>query len=86
MVSILQKYNKGYIKMEYFSLRDWAFAGANVRELFSTLSSEDKELFNFDMKSFSWESYLERYVLGIRKYLLKQNSNNIDESRKKLQK
>ncbi|XP_055697097.1 putative fatty acyl-CoA reductase CG5065 [Phlebotomus papatasi] len=86
MVSILQKYNKGYTKMEYFSMRQWSFSDGNVRELFSTLSSEDRELFNFDMKSFSWESYLERYVLGIRKYLLKQNFNNIDESRRKLQK
>lgn len=52
-------------------MNEWKFSDENVRNLFKSLSPEDKETFNFDVKCIHWEKSIEDYILGARKYLLK---------------
>lgn len=57
--------------MKFFLLNQWKFSDNNIRNLLKKMSSEDKVTFNIDVKTINWESCIEDYVLGARKYLLK---------------
>ncbi|XP_026733194.1 putative fatty acyl-CoA reductase CG5065 [Trichoplusia ni] len=57
--------------VKFFLMNEWKFSDGNVRNLFKSLSPEDKETFNFDVKCIHWEKSIEDYILGARKYLLK---------------
>ena len=50
----------------------------------STTFSDDQHPFPMDIGQLDWEQYFENYVLGIRKYLLKENPDTIPEARKTL--
>nr|CAI5818132.1 unnamed protein product [Callosobruchus analis] len=52
---------------EYFTTQEWQFNDENVRNLVSTLSEVDKEVFCFDVAKIDWDKYIEDYVLGIRR-------------------
>jgi fatty acyl-CoA reductase len=47
--------------------------------------AQDKT-FDFDVSQINWDQYVKHYVLGIRKYILKDSSDTIPSARKKLQK
>lgn len=42
----------------------------NVNNLMSKLSARDKILFGFDMSTLSWDDYFDRYLRGLRVYLM----------------
>lgn len=63
--------------MKFFMINEWHFEDSNTRELFENMSEEDKNVFNFDLKSIDWNSCIENYVVGIHKYLLKKSNISI---------
>ena len=42
-------------------------------------SSQNRELFGFDMKNFDWRTYFGTYIKGIRVYLLKDGLETQEE-------
>lgn len=57
--------------VSFFSLRQWDYQLDTINGLWKSLSPRDKEIFFFDMATLDWDSYFEKYYLGIRLYLLK---------------
>lgn len=49
----------------------------NVNILMNKLSERDKDLFGFDMSILSWDDYFDKYLRGLRVYLM---GNNLDLS------
>ncbi|KAJ7391036.1 Fatty acyl-CoA reductase 2 [Desmophyllum pertusum] len=41
------------------------------------MSPQDRETFNFDVEKMDWDTYLVRFVLGLKKYLLKEDLANL---------
>ncbi|XP_023240757.1 putative fatty acyl-CoA reductase CG5065 [Centruroides sculpturatus] len=60
------------------------FRADNVEKLFKSMSTQDKQNFNFDISKLSWDKYLENYVLGTRRYVLKEDDSTIPRSKKTL--
>lgn len=81
MVNIQEKLTKAAKCLEYFSTQQWNFRDNNVRKLGELLTAEDRQTFMFDVKEIDWESYLENYVLGIRRFILKENPSTLQEAR-----
>lgn len=48
------------------------------------MSPNDRETFDLDVRNLNWSSYIETYLLGIRKYLAKDDPETIDEARQKM--
>ena len=71
---------------DYFFSRQWLFTNQNACQLWSKLSQRDKEIFYFDVKAIDWKTYFEFYVLGIRKFIFKDDPNNISDARRNLKK
>ncbi|EFA08474.2 fatty acyl-CoA reductase wat [Tribolium castaneum] len=71
LVKGYQKINKFADVISYFSSREWKFTNANVQSLWKKMGKRDREMFEFSMKNFNWDSYFYTYVRGTRAYLLK---------------
>ena len=41
--------------------------------------------FNFDVRQIDWTAYLENYCLGVKKFVLKEDTKNLLKARKALQ-
>ena len=52
--------------------------------LAQSLTEEDRNLFYFQLDTVDWSSFMEDYILGIRKYLLKQDPSTIPTCRNKM--
>nr|AID66655.1 fatty acyl reductase [Agrotis segetum] len=54
---------------DYFTSKNWQFRADRMRELFDSLSPEDKRIFPCDPTQIDWSEYLRDYGKGVRKYL-----------------
>lgn len=86
LTSIYKKVHKSVGVLEYFSTREWKFNSKNMEKLIEKMPLEDNDKFNFNIKNMNWEDYLKNYVIGIRRYLFKEDDSTIVESRRNLKK
>lgn len=70
---MFKKGTKLVLVIRFFTNGKWIFETNNVKSLWKKLSEKDKELFNFDITSFTWDEMLKAQCHGIRKYFLKIN-------------
>lgn len=83
-VSLYTRMSKVMGALEFFATRQWIWKDGNTRGLWLSMDEEDRQTFSFDIQSVKWKPFLERYVLGTRKYVLKSSPDTLPESRKKL--
>lgn len=84
MIRVQDKLKKAATCLEYFTTKEWCFDDRNVRALHTTLSKFDQEEFNFDVSKINWEEYVEDYVLGIRRFIFKEDAATIPNARKQI--
>jgi len=66
-------------------MNEWKFYVENMTELIKFVkTSEDCDTFNVDIKNLDWDMYLHQYILGIRKYILKDNPNTLNKARNRV--
>jgi fatty acyl-CoA reductase len=82
LVKVQDKLAKSVECLEYFTNNQWHFRNDNVRDLLTHLSENDRNEFQFDVSKIKWEEYVERYVLGFRQFLFKQDPSSLDGSRR----
>ena len=56
----------------------------NPIKLIEEMSVEDRRVFNFDVREINWESYVTNYILGARRFLLKDNIQTLQIARRNL--
>ena len=49
------------------------------------MSEDDQRLFNFDPLSLKWSTYVANFCMGTKKYLLKDDPNNLSRARRQIQ-
>lgn len=84
MLRIQDKLSKAATCLEYFTMNEWRFDDGNVRTLAMTLNEADKKEFCFDVAKIDWERYIENYVLGIRRFIFKEDLSSIPKARKQI--
>ncbi|XP_063220031.1 putative fatty acyl-CoA reductase CG5065 [Bacillus rossius redtenbacheri] len=82
MLKISQRFRKAAKTGEFFALNEWKFQCDNIRSL--QLDPEDKKLFEVDITQMNWEKYTQQYILGIRKFILKDSVDTLPFARQKL--
>ncbi|XP_064480327.1 putative fatty acyl-CoA reductase CG5065 [Ornithodoros turicata] len=82
LVELYHRVRKGIDAVQYFTTNGWLFRSNNVVALVDELSPTDRQLFNFDVRTMQWLLYWEQYVIGIRKYLFKEDVSKLPEARK----
>lgn len=70
----------------YFVEKKYRLNSDELQKLYSQLDDDDREIFYFDHKTIDWEKYHKNGVLGIRKFLLKDDESTMEKAQKKLKK
>ncbi|GIY97827.1 putative fatty acyl-CoA reductase CG5065 [Caerostris extrusa] len=70
--------------LEYFTTREWKFKCNNLIELREMQNSTDRKVFDFDIRAVEWSPYLESYVKGVRKFLLKEDDSSLPAARRRI--
>uniref|UniRef100_A0A452QPP3 Fatty acyl-CoA reductase n=2 Tax=Ursus TaxID=9639 RepID=A0A452QPP3_URSAM len=84
MTKVMNRLLRNVSMLEYFVNRSWEWSTYNTEMLMSELSPEDQRVFNFDVRQLNWLEYIENYVLGVKKYLLKEDMAGIPEAKQHL--
>jgi len=66
--------------VEFFSVRNWRYSDGNVVSLWNSLTSEDREIFPFDIEDLDWEAFCQVHVLGIKYHMAKEGLDTIPEA------
>ncbi|XP_071440782.1 putative fatty acyl-CoA reductase CG5065 [Hetaerina americana] len=84
MVKVCRKFQMAGKTGEFFSLHEWDFEGKGMQTVHRSLPTVDSKTFPIDISGLDWDNYVSAYVLGIRKFVLKDPPETIPKSRKKL--
>ncbi|XP_031784422.1 fatty acyl-CoA reductase 1 [Nasonia vitripennis] len=75
---------------EFFAVNEWYFHAENMKELVKCIKNSGVDgstpRYNVDITNLDWETYVRQYVLGIRKYVLKDSPDTLGKARSKLYK
>lgn len=63
-----------------FILGEWKFENNNTKELWISLSEEDRKTFWFDFDEFDWNMYNKIYINGMKKHILHENEYNLKKA------
>ncbi|XP_077300594.1 putative fatty acyl-CoA reductase CG5065 [Arctopsyche grandis] len=86
MLKMAKRVKMALLAGEYFSLREWKFETDNFKSMTSALASNgENAYFPCDMSIFKWKEYMKVFILGIRKFILKDTMDSIPAARKKVQ-
>lgn len=75
---------------QFFAINEWYFHTENMKDLAKCIKSSvvdgSTPRYNVDITNLDWETYVHQYVLGIRKYVLKDSPDTLGKARSKLYK
>ncbi|KAL0122041.1 hypothetical protein PUN28_007080 [Cardiocondyla obscurior] len=87
MLKITKRFERAAKTGQFFAMNEWKFHTGNMIELIKIVNeSKEKDQFDLDIKNMDWDVYLHQYMLGIRKYILKDNLDTLKHARNKLSK
>ncbi|XP_029677784.1 putative fatty acyl-CoA reductase CG5065 [Formica exsecta] len=85
MVKMTKRFERFAKTGEFFAINEWKFSADNMRKLVKSVkASGHRNDFNVDIRSLDWDTYLHQYMLGIRKYILKDNPDTLNNARSRL--
>ncbi|XP_065083365.1 putative fatty acyl-CoA reductase CG5065 [Ochlerotatus camptorhynchus] len=85
MAKIAKRFQKAADTGEFFAMHQWDFKSHNLRRLMHKVHrAKDGADFDFDMTHMDWDAYIERYMLGIRKFVLKDDLDSMEKARRKI--
>nr|QGV11515.1 FAR3 [Tetrastichus brontispae] len=90
MIKMTKRTLKAAKNGEFFAVNEWYFHVENMKELTKCIKSSvvdgAQPRYNVDIANLNWETYVNQYVLGIRKYVLKDSPDTLGKARSKLNK
>uniref|UniRef100_A0A182P7M6 Fatty acyl-CoA reductase n=1 Tax=Anopheles epiroticus TaxID=199890 RepID=A0A182P7M6_9DIPT len=85
MARLARRFQRAADTGEFFAMHEWTFRNGNLRRL-GNLVRRDRaaEAFRCDVTGLDWEAYIEAYMLGIRRFVLKDGEESLEQARGKL--
>ncbi|CAC5407916.1 FAR [Mytilus coruscus] len=84
-VKIQDRLRRSVGSLDFFTSNEWEFVNGNLYMLLNKMTTEDQKTFNFDPKLIDWSKYMERYCLGTKQFVLKEELSELPRARKTLQ-
>ncbi|XP_020291381.1 putative fatty acyl-CoA reductase CG5065 [Pseudomyrmex gracilis] len=87
MMQITKRFERAAKNGEFFAMNEWKFHADNMKKLKTIVKeSENCNHFNVDIRSLDWDKYMQRYILGIRTYIMKDSLDTLSNARNRLSK
>jgi len=83
-VRLCGKMTRGMRSLEYFTTHQWSWSSKNTEALSDSLHPKDRDMFFFRLEGMDWNNFIHDYILGTRKYVLKQSPESLPACRRKL--
>lgn len=86
MLKIAKRFKLAADTGEFFAMHQWNFDIKNLKRIISAAqqTQHDSQEFNCDMSNMDWDDYVKNHMLGIRKYVLKDDLSSLTNARRKL--
>jgi alcohol-forming fatty acyl-CoA reductase len=86
MFKLAKKFQLAADTGTYFAMHEWKFESGNVRRIIRAARETqlDAHEFNCDVSSLDWDKYMEKYMMGIRTIILKDDVSSLPSARRKL--
>lgn len=85
MMKLARRFKMAAITGEYFANHEWQFVITQMTALHSAAESTvDSSVFPHWPANFTWEEYIGAYMMGIRKFILKDSTESLPYARTKL--
>ncbi|KYN31582.1 hypothetical protein ALC56_14080 [Trachymyrmex septentrionalis] len=85
MMKITKRFERAAKTGEFFAMNEWKFHANNMMKLVKFVkASEECSSFDMDIRNVDWDIYLHQYMLGIRKYILKDNLDTLNNAKSRL--
>ncbi|KAG5327607.1 FACR1 reductase, partial [Pseudoatta argentina] len=85
MMKIAKRFERAAKTGEFFATNEWKFHANNMMKLVKFVkTSEECSNFDVDIRNIDWDIYLHQYILGIRKYILKDNLDTLSNAKSRL--
>jgi len=85
MMKITKRFERAAKTGEFFAMNEWKFYMGNMTKLVKFVrASEECSNFDVDIRNVDWDVYVHQYMLGIRKYILKDNLDTLNNARNRL--
>jgi len=83
-VRLYDRAHRAIACLDFFTTHQWRFISENPIRLLEQLSDSDRHTFDFDVRKIDWNSYIETYILGARRFILKDDPSTLPQARKNL--
>lgn len=84
LFNIYRKLHSAVFALSHFCTHNYNFRSKNMKILEKHLNETDRKFLNMRIEDMHWLKYWEIYVLGARRYILKEEDHTLEESRKSL--
>lgn len=82
LVKVQDRIDYGTKLVQYYTTKEWIFKNEKMKELRNSMSPEDQKIFFTDLENIVWEDYINNYILGTRKYFLKEDPSTLPQARR----
>ncbi|XP_033316646.1 fatty acyl-CoA reductase 1-like [Bombus bifarius] len=81
----IKYYNKLVIAANYFNSKEWSFKRANITDMINKVNTlENGNIVKLDLQDMDWKKYVADYLAGIKKFILKEDSQSINTAPQRL--
>ncbi|CAH2056163.1 unnamed protein product, partial [Iphiclides podalirius] len=84
LITACQKMRAMNEVLSFFALHEWRFSTDNVKKLRARLTPDDRAIYNLDPNTIQWDDLYRDFVIGTRKYILKEKDQDLDEAKRHL--
>ncbi|XP_043522128.1 putative fatty acyl-CoA reductase CG5065 isoform X2 [Frieseomelitta varia] len=78
-------FNQVVRSVKFFGQHEWTFHQDNVTDMIQKVKLlKDRDIVKLDLWDMDWKKYMTTYVMGIEKFILKEDSKSIDAAQKRL--
>lgn len=84
MLYAYDKVHKASLTFTFFTTKEWTWSAENYDMLLKQVSEHDKKEFDFNIEHIDWKEYYHNYILGTKKFILKEEvtDKTLEEARK----
>ncbi|XP_066593582.1 putative fatty acyl-CoA reductase CG5065 [Prorops nasuta] len=82
MIKVQNRVSSGLEMLQYYTTKPWIFQNDGMKDLQKRLSPDDKKTFFMDINSLVWNDYMLFYILGARKYCMKDDLSTLPRARR----
>ncbi len=83
-VRMYDKAHRSLSTLDFYINNQWTFHTNNLLKLIDVMSPADQQIFDCDVRSLDWHTYMKVYVLGTRRFVLKEDVNTLPAAKRKL--